>query len=66
MKIFWNNGYPLSLIFSTIKKKLYKQFDPFNCIDNFVADKQLTTQKENNNKKFFSIPFIPNISNKIG
>ena len=41
-------------------------FDFFNdCADDFVTDKQLTTQEEINNKKFFCISFIPNISNKI-
>jgi len=46
-------------------KKDYKKFDLFNRIDDFVTDKQLTTQEEINNKTFFSIPFIPKLSNKI-
>ena len=58
-------NYPLSLILSTIKKRLYKKFDLLNRADDFVIDKQLTTQKDINNKKFFCIPFIPNISKKI-
>ena len=36
IKILLNNGYPLSLIFSTITKRLYKKFDPFNCADNLL------------------------------
>jgi len=65
IKILLNNGYPLSLIFSTIKKRLYKKFDLFNCVDDFIIDKQLTTKEDSKNKKIFCIPFIPNISTKI-
>ena len=36
-------------------KKDYKKFDLFNRIDDFVTDKQLTTQEEINNKTFFYI-----------
>ncbi|KYN40760.1 hypothetical protein ALC56_04838 [Trachymyrmex septentrionalis] len=36
IKILLNNSYPLSLIFSTIKKRLYKKFDLFNRVDNFI------------------------------
>ena len=38
-------GYPLSLIFSTIKKRLYKKFDLFNRADDFIIDKQLTKKR---------------------
>jgi len=65
IKILLNNGYPLNLIFSTIKKRLYNKFDLFNRVDDFIIDKQLTTKEDGKNNKFFCIPFIPNISTKI-
>ncbi|KYQ52890.1 hypothetical protein ALC60_07968, partial [Trachymyrmex zeteki] len=44
-------------------------FDCFNRTNTFVADKQVincdTINKVNNNKKFFTVPFIPIISDKI-
>ena len=53
IKILLNNGYPLSLIFSTIKKRFNKKFDLFIHANDFVIDEQWTTQEDINNKKFY-------------
>ncbi|KYN33884.1 hypothetical protein ALC56_11697 [Trachymyrmex septentrionalis] len=50
---------------SSLEQNKTSIFDFFNRADDFVIDKQLTIKKDINNKKFFCIQFIPNISTKI-
>ena len=52
-----NNGYPLAFIFSCINKKLKR----------FIFHKKIIdkTDNSNNNDKFFTIPYVKNISERL-
>ncbi|KYN42687.1 hypothetical protein ALC56_02887 [Trachymyrmex septentrionalis] len=68
IKILLNNGYPLKLIFSEIKNRLSKKFKQWNDQDNTRTDKSTILSTDNNEdkiNKFFTITFIPLISEKI-
>jgi len=60
IKVLINNGYPLSLIFVTINKRLKKLFS--NKLDNKEIVPIKNNQVDTNIKKFFIILYIRNIS----
>ncbi|KYN03293.1 hypothetical protein ALC62_05861, partial [Cyphomyrmex costatus] len=51
IRILLNNGYPLHLTLSTIKKRLYMKFDIFNNKDNNDTNSE-TVKKRNNSPHF--------------
>lgn len=64
INILSENGYPLDMIFLTIKKRLYINFERLNNIMNHQED---DIQADNEEKKsfFHFFPFVPIISEKI-
>ena len=65
IKILLNNGYPLKLIFSEIKNRLSKKFKQWNDQGNTPTDKTTDNNEDKINHKFFTISFIPFLSEKI-
>ncbi|KYN08066.1 hypothetical protein ALC62_00911, partial [Cyphomyrmex costatus] len=64
IKILLKNGYPLDMIFSTIKKRLHKKFEDFKDLTTNDNANIITDGKRRN--KYFVIPYIPIISDRIG
>ncbi|XP_018364761.1 PREDICTED: uncharacterized protein LOC108762315 [Trachymyrmex cornetzi] len=60
ISILLKNGYPLRLIFSTIKKRLQKKFQQLNN-RNTSTDPVLSSE----DRRYFTIPYIPSITDKI-
>ncbi|KYM96621.1 hypothetical protein ALC62_12713, partial [Cyphomyrmex costatus] len=63
IKILIQNGYPLKLIFDTIKRRIHKK------IDIYKNSNKINNNDNNSNNKikynYFTIPYISNMSNKI-
>ncbi|KYN09785.1 hypothetical protein ALC57_18089, partial [Trachymyrmex cornetzi] len=60
INILLNNGYPLRLIFKSIKQRLYNKFQQLNNIN--LPENPVPITKKN---RFFVIPYIPSISEKV-
>ena len=56
IKIFLQNGYPLSFIFSTIHNRIKYHINKFN---------NLNKNKDDTEKKFFTIPYVNTISERF-
>ncbi|KYN19346.1 hypothetical protein ALC57_08319 [Trachymyrmex cornetzi] len=65
IKILINNGYPLKLIFSEIKNRLSRNFKRWNDHNNTIKDGSTVNNVDKINNSFFTIPFIPFLSEKI-
>ncbi|KYN09399.1 hypothetical protein ALC57_18504 [Trachymyrmex cornetzi] len=65
IKILLNNGYPLKLIFSEIKNRLSKKFKQWNDLKITTTDNTIVNNVDTNNHSYFTIPFIPFLSEKI-
>jgi len=60
IKVLWDNGYPLNLIFSTIKRLLYSRF-----FRHKPLKPSQTTNSHNTRTTYFTIPYISFIANKF-